>query len=431
MYSWKSVNYDAIVIGSGPGGASIAAELSRQGKKVLILERGKGTSIKGTMLQSVEIALIPGRGLYFTSELLAMVRGIVLGGSSILSYATAFEPNYEIFEKQGIELRPDIEQVKKGLPIAPLSDNLLGPSAKRIQTSARALGYPWEKLPKMVHQDKCRTNCDKCTMGCPYGAKWTARELVNQALAYGSTVLTGANVVGMHVSDSHISGVQFTMGGRKHEAKAPIVILAAGGIGTPLVLRRLGIAQAGTNFFFDPLVVVAGTIDDLDNGREFPMSAGFHDPEAGYLLSDLTWPDWIRQIFTLRVGRVDKLAGHRKMASVMVKITDELGGRLTRFGWPDKTLTDGDRDRLKNGIEIARKIVRNAGARNLYITGTTAVHPGGTAKIGEVVDSNLKTKFDNLYVCDCSVIPASWGLPPTLTILALAKRLAKHLSNSG
>jgi choline dehydrogenase-like flavoprotein len=56
-----------------------------------------------------------------------------------------------------------------------------------------------------------------------------------------------------------------------------------------------------------------------------------------------------------------------------------------------------------------------------------AVHPGGTAKIGDLVDSNLKSRLDNLYVCDCSVIPESSGLPPTLTLIALAKRLAKHL----
>ena len=38
------------------------------------------------------------------------------------------------------------------------------------------------------------------------------------------------------------------------------------------------------------------------------------------------------------------------------------------------------------------------------------------------------TEYDNLYVCDCSVIPEAWGLPPTLTLIGLGKRLAKHLS---
>ena len=60
-----------------------------------------------------------------------------------------------------------------------------------------------------------------------------------------------------------------------------------------------------------------------------------------------------------------------------------------------------------------------------------AAHPGGTVKVGELLDSDLKTKqYDNLYVCDCSVIPKPWGLPPTYTILALGKRLGKYLAGS-
>ena len=35
---------------------------------------------------------------------------------------------------------------------------------------------------------------------------------------------------------------------------------------------------------------------------------------------------------------------------------------------------------------------------------------------------------DNLYVCDCSVMPDAWGLPPTFTLVALGKRLARHLA---
>ena len=57
-----------------------------------------------------------------------------------------------------------------------------------------------------------------------------------------------------------------------------------------------------------------------------------------------------------------------------------------------------------------------------------AAHPGGTVKVGKLVDSNLKTEYENLYVCDCSVIPEAWGLPPTSTIIGLGKRLAKYLA---
>ena len=428
MTAWSSQSFDVIVIGSGPGGASVATELSQQGKKVLILEWGSGAVIKGNMLQTTEMALIPGRGLFFTPELLSLVRVVSMGGSSVGSYATAFEPNYEVFRKHGINLKSEVEQVKRELPIAPLSDDLLGPSAQRIMTSARDLGYAWEKLPKIVHQEKCRTGCDKCTMGCPYGAKWTAREYIDQACGNGSVLLTGARVTHLGIEDNHVSGVQFSMGGNLHIASAPLVILSAGGIGTPLLLRDVGIKNAGEDFFFDPLVVVVGTLEDLDDGREFPMAAGYYDTDEGYIVTDLVWPDWIRAIFTLRAGRVDRLAGHRRMISIMVKIKDDLGGKLTYRGWANKRLTANDHTRFRRGSDVARRILLNVGARRIYFTGVAAVHPGGTAKIGEVVDSNLKTRFSNLYVCDCSVIPESWGLPPTLTLVALGKRLSKHLA---
>jgi len=427
MQPWVSQSFDAIVIGSGPGGAAIASELSQQGRKILILEWGNGAAVKGNMLQSIEMALIPGRGLFFTPELLSLVRFVTLGGSSIGSYATAFEPNYQIFERYGVDLKQEVEQARLELPIAPLQDNLVGPSAKRIMTSARNLGYSWDKLPKMVHQEKCRTNCDKCTMGCPYGAKWTAREMIDQAANKGSILLTGARVTHLAVDGNSLRSVEFFWRGNVQSVSAPLVILSAGGVGTPLLLNKLGISKAGSDFFFDPLVVVAGTVNDLQDGKEFPMAAGFHDPVEGYLLTDLIWPAWIRAIFTLRVGRVDRLPGHGRMISVMVKIKDDLGGKLSPHGWANKRLTKADLIRLRRGTDVARRILENAGARQIYHTGTAAVHPGGTAKIGDVVDSNLKTRFDNLYVCDCSVIPNSWGLPPTLTVIALAKRLAKHL----
>jgi len=65
----------------------------------------------------------------------------------------------------------------------------------------------------------------------------------------------------------------------------------------------------------------------------------------------------------------------------------------------------------------------------VFSTWRVASHPGGSAKIGDVVDSNLATEIDGLFVCDCSVMPEAWGLPPTLTILALARRLARQLSD--
>ena len=41
MASGNADQYDVIVVGSGPGGSTVAWELARAGKRVLILERGR------------------------------------------------------------------------------------------------------------------------------------------------------------------------------------------------------------------------------------------------------------------------------------------------------------------------------------------------------------------------------------------------------
>ena len=158
------------------------------------------------------------------------------------------------------------------------------------------------------------------------------------------------------------------------------------------------------------------------------MAAGLYDPVQGYVISDLVWPAWIYAMFTAQVMRFDRLRAHRQTLPIMVKVRDSLGGELTSRGGVRKRLSEDDRGRLNSGCELARSILKKAGARHVFQTWCMAVHPGGTAKVGDVVDADLRTQLDNLYICDCSVIPDSWGLPPTLTLIALGKRLASHLA---
>ena len=428
MHTLTDNEFDAIIVGSGPGGGSVANELSKLGWKILILEKGKGDPIQGTVMQTIRMALIPGKGLHFTPQMLGLIHAITLGGSSIIYYANAFDPPYEMFEAYGIDLRPEVSEVKQELPIAPLSDGLIGPAARRIMDSAKDIGYEWTRLPKIAYQDKCRPNCDKCVMGCPYDAKWSSRMYVEDACEKGSVLLTGAHVTRVLQENHTASGVEFTYQGGRHRAFAKTIVLAAGGIGTPLILRQTGVHGVGSEFFFDPLIFAIGEVDDLDGGKEFPMATGCHFYEEGYLLTDLVLPRWLYWLFTAQVLRFDRLSAHSRSLPIMIKARDELGGRLTKRGGIRKRLGEIETKRLMSGYEHARKILINAGARRIFKTWYLAVHPGGTVKINDVVDSNLETEIENLFVCDCSVIPEAWGLPPSLTLLALGKRLGKHLS---
>jgi len=419
--------YDAIVVGTGPGGATVAKDLTVRGKKVLMLDWGSNAPVKGTNGQALGYIGMPYKSLYFIDNMLGLVRAITVGGSSVVYYATAFEPPYEYWDKYGIDIRDEVKEVKREVPIGPLKDELIGPMAKRIAQSALDLGYNWQKLNKFVYQDKCRAACDKCDLGCPYGAKWNARMYVQEAVDKGATLLDQAKVDRVIIENKKATGVQFTRHGKKHIAQADKVIVAAGGIGSPQVLQRSGIKNAGSNFFYDPLIFVIGTAKDVDGGKEFPMAMGQHMMDDGYLMTDVTLPWLIYDVFAAEVFRFDKLSNKHQL-TVMIKAKDHLGGRISG-NYIRKPFTREEHGKLMHGYERAKKILVNAGAKDIFKTWWIASHPGATCKINDIVNSDLKTEYDNLYVCDCSVIPDEWGRPPVLSILGLGKRLARHLTS--
>ena len=420
-------DFDAIVVGTGPGGATVARDLSLAGKKVLILEWGDNEPIRGNIFETIPRAFLPGKSLLITPQLLATIRGITTGGSSVFYCATAFDPPVDMLKSYGVDISKEVGEIPKEVPVAPLSDELMGPGPQKFLESARELGYDCHKLNKFIYQNKCRTKCQLSSYGCPYGAKWNARCFVDEALNNGAKMINYAKVQKVIMENKAAVGVQYKHQGEIYHAYAPKVIIAAGGIGSPLILRESGMRSTGYDFFFDPLVFVYGKIKGLGSGRSIPMSAGMHFPEDGIVLTDFNMPHLMKIMFDLEVFKVKQAFSYNDVLPIMIKIRDDLGGELTPRGWVNKKLSDQDRKRLDKGAEHARRILKNAGATDIYRGWMFAAHPGGTVKIGEHLDTNLKTRFDNLYVCDCSVIPQEWGLPPTWAILSLARRLSRHL----
>jgi choline dehydrogenase-like flavoprotein len=419
-------SYDAIVAGSGPGGASTARELARRGLRVLILEQGSAAPVKGTLAQMAGMAAVPGKGAFFHSDASLLVSGVTAGGSSTINFATAAPPPAAMFAAHGIDLAPALAGLRAELPMAPLPDSLVGPMAARMMDAARALKLEWRKLDKMIRPSACRSGCWRCVYGCPFGAKWTARDFIDDACGHGAQLVDGARVVRVTVEHGRATGVEVEVAGALHAVKAPHVVLSGGGIGSPRILHRSGLGPRSAPFFSDPVVAVMGAVDDIDGGAEVPMAAGMALHEEGISLADLTLPRPMYQAFAAQVGRFDRLFAHRRTLSVMVKIRDEIGGGVGPR-WVNKRLREADRRKFRHGIALATRILGQAGARHVFSTLHFAAHPGGTVPIGAGVDSDLRTATPGLYVCDASVIPQPWGLPPTLTLLCLGVRLGQHL----
>src|SRR5262245_29053881 len=181
--SGRAPEYDAIVIGSGTAGATIARELTRRKKKVLILERGGNTPLKEKLSTVAAIAdqVKVGDGRLQTT------RALTTGGTTSLYFGVAHDPRLDVFQGLGIDLSAELREVRRELPIAPLPDELITEQGRRLQDTAISLGHDWQKNDMLVDQSKCKA-------GYSYDAKWKARSFVDEALQNGASLVNRANV---------------------------------------------------------------------------------------------------------------------------------------------------------------------------------------------------------------------------------------------
>jgi choline dehydrogenase-like flavoprotein len=426
---------DVIVVGSGPGGATAARELASRGKRVLLLERGGdhrphpwyGTYL-GALLYTDRASLL------FTKEGLNIVRPLMLGGATSMFCGCAAPPPAWLHDRYRVDIGAEVAETIEELDIAPLPAEHLGKASSRIAEAAQALGQEWQPQAKFMRPARgpgfeCGA---RCMLGCRCGAKWSAAEYVDEAVAHGVELRTHALVSRALIEDGHVGGVEGRVGRRPFLARASTVVLAAGGIGTPRILQASGLGEAGVGMTMDATVMVYGFSKEKGIGREPPMTWSWEDLEAGYMLSTLVDPWLLYPLMAAMKGVRKALTWPRwgHILGVMIKLRDEVSGGVFPDGTISKPLTEGDRARLARAEGICRKILMKAGAdpSSIFTTPMRGTHPSGTVRLGSMLDRNLRTEIEGLYVCDASAFPEALGRPTVLTIISLAKRLAKHLT---
>ncbi|MEW6185565.1 MAG: NAD(P)-binding protein, partial [Thermodesulfobacteriota bacterium] len=124
MNKERETDPEFIIVGTGPGGATVAKELTRRKKKVLILEWGDNDPLTGSFRYGAKTLLSPGKSLLLTRQLLGMVRGITTGGSTVHFYATCFPPPFEMLQRYGIDLTREAAEIRQELPVGPLKDEM-------------------------------------------------------------------------------------------------------------------------------------------------------------------------------------------------------------------------------------------------------------------------------------------------------------------
>ena len=424
--------HDVLVVGSGAGGATVAREFTKRGKTVQVVERGEYATKLGNFrnilpyFDANRITRTPRK----SNEGVILWRTQMAGGSTIVSCGNGTRCLEQEFSDFGIALDREFAEAEAEMGLAPIDDSLLSDGSRVIAEAAHDLGYEMEPMPKFIDPERCKT-CGQCVMGCPNDAKWNATRYLDEAIDAGADVTYQTIVERVLIEGGKAVGVEGTgPRGRPVVCRAKAVILSAGGLGTPVILQNSGIQDAGSQFFTDLLVNVYGVTDGVNLLREPPMAMVNHEFHAdrGFILSP--YINHNRLVRAMELGPRGLSLPANRLLGLMVKTADSLTGRVFPDGSVSKPVTDEDQARLDEGAAIATEILVKAGAdpKSVVLSGLQGGHPGGTAAIGRVVNENLQTSVDGLFVCDASVLPRAPGMPPILTLVALGKWLARRMA---
>lgn len=260
--------------------------------------------------------------------------------------------------------------------------------------------------------------------------------------------------------------------------RSKAVVLAAGAINSPQIWLNSRLPdpgkQVGRNLHLHPAIFVGGLFDEeVDAYQGIPQSFYIdhfldlaRNPESGYLLMPAFGPMELVAASMPSFGREhrDLMRSYRSIAALLVLLHDRSAGRVTvnRRGNPAirYRLSRADRASLLEGLIHGAQLLFAAGAKEITLPYTRRVvikresnldvirqrgvvendiliassHPQGTLRMGSdprkaVVDSYGQAHAINgLFVADASLFPSSIGVPPMLTIAAMADRIARRLA---
>lgn len=419
----RGKEYEFLIVGSGAGGATLARELSKRGKDVLVVERGSDLR----HFDRSKLIRTPVR----SKEGVNIWKTIVAGGSTVVSGGNATRCLEQELADFGITLGQEFAEAEREMQVSPIARQLLSEGSEKIIWASKELGYKMEPMPKFIDPSKC-ARCGQCILGCTHGAKWSALDYLQEVRQNKAPILVNVAVQEVVVKNGQARGVRGIGPHGEVEIPAKVVVLAAGALDTPVILQQSGIKEAGANLFIDPYIKVYGVTEGLSLAHEPAMALihrEFHQSK-GFIIAPYISPTNTPGF--AETGATALTLSTRGLIGMMVKATDEPVGCVYPDGAVSKPVTEKDWSRLRAGAAIAREILIKAGAdsQSIVVSEPAGAHPGGTAGIGKVVDANLQTRIDNLFVCDASVLPTASGMPPILTIVALAKRMARILAPS-
>jgi choline dehydrogenase-like flavoprotein len=389
-----------------------------------------------------------------------------VGYGDLEPWYSAAEQLYQVHGQHGTD--PTEGPWSRQYPHPPVSHS---PRIARLAANLEAGGYRPFPAPAAVLLNEDRPElsaCIRCNTcdghPCLVRAKADAEVIgIRPVMELPNvTLLTDTEVLQLKTGNGRVTGVTFRRNGAYAAAVADTVILAAGAANTAKILLASGIAnssgQVGRNYMCHNSRAVMA-IDSEPNTTVFQKTLGLND---FYLASeDEGRPFPLGNIQMVGKSCAAAMRGESKLAALAPEMSLAEIARHSVDFWlttedlplPENRVTLAPDGNIRlayapsNDREAAwlyrelRAVLRTAGMPRHHevftskTVGLAAVaHQAGTARMGNnpatsVVDENCKAHdLGNLYVADASVFTSIGAVNPALTVMALALRLADHLS---
>lgn len=496
-----TLDCDVVVVGSGAGGGVVAGVLAQSGRSVVVLEMGDQvrprdmTQVEGEMLG----ALYLDRALLMTqSGSMPILAGSCLGGGTLINYTTSFSPpdalRQEWDDCSGLKLFSSprfAESVDRVTARLDVGTRWTTPAERDriLERGCKALGWHVGVIPRNVTACREGAECGYCGYGCRHGAKnSTTRTYLLDATRAGARVVVNATAERVSMVDGRVTGVVASVrrsGGpaARLTVRARNVVVACGGIHTPALLLRSGVAHPaiGRGLRLHPVSAVTGYFpertDPWTGSLQTRYSEQFADLEDRYgarfettaihfalPASGFGWNG--ARAFREELPRL----AHLGLVGVLLRDRDAGSVRVSRSGRPrvHYELSRYDAEHMRRALRGAAQVLAAAGATEVASLHTPPVrvrtdrrgwlepfgrgmdalgyrharmsyisfHQMASASMGAdprtsvVGESGESHVVRGLYVADASAFPRSSGVNPMITIMAIADHVARAIQET-
>jgi choline dehydrogenase-like flavoprotein len=477
------VTADAVIVGSGAGGAMVARTLARSGFDTVVLEEGRRWTVeefRTTHPIDRYAGLYRGAGATVALGRPSVVLpiGRAVGGTTVVNSGTCYRPPPAVVQRWrdefGLALAdPDrlaarLDDVEHTLRVAPVPLPIMGRNGHLLLEAAEKLG--WQAAPIPRNAPGCE-GCCQCAIGCPRNAKFGVHlNALPQACAAGARIISRARVERVLHRHGRARGVRARRpDGTALDILADTVIVAAGATETPGLLRRSGIGGhpgVGRNLALHPATILAGRFDDDVVAWQGVLQSAavheFHESHGvlieatstppgmgsmvfpGYGAELLSWLDRAPQVATFGAMVADRGVGsvfsargqtlvryniaREDVAKLMVAI--EAMGRLLFAAGAVEVLTGLPGAMTVTSPPALRDALGRSNPKGLHLA---AFHPTGTAAAGAdeqrcpVDETGRLRGVAGVWVADASILPSCPEVNPQLSIMALALGVADEV----